>query len=271
MDTNVIVKKSAIDDLKDWNLIIVQDKYIYYKNPKNTDITFIVQGLPRSDTYVKLICNLLKFGHVEISTWDVLDQDEVIDYIKTNDIQNGQNIYLQVYTTLEGIKKCKTKFAIKVRADEWYENFTAFITVMKRAPNKITTHNMFFRTHGQYPYHISDHIIGGTTDNMLKMFTTCKHMLDTKQKLPKIPRMLDCCPEQWLTVAYMKCFYKDEELLSDITKKMMTHFQILPVNLFNDFLLRYTSEGKRYIITGTQELKDHLHAFGITNINNVGI
>ena len=268
-DYGLIVSEIPVEEIGEWKCLVVTGVYIYYKHHKTFDTTFIVQGVPRQETFVKLICNLLRFGNVELSTWETLDYKEVVEYIEKNAISNGQNIYLQVYTTLSGLKKCNTKYAIKVRADEWYKDFTGFMSVMKQSPDKITTHNMFFRPLGQYPYHISDHVIGGRTENLVKMFENCKTMLETKQSLPKIPRMLNHCPEQWLTVAYIKKFYSDDELLivDDIKNKMIRHFQLVPINIFKDFIVHYTWKKVKYCINGPTEIKDHLHAFIMTNIS----
>lgn len=268
---NGVIKSDTEIDLliiNQWNYLYINNIYIYYKHPNLCDVTFVIQGLQKKETFIKFICNLLLFGYVEIATSDFYNQDEILEYIKKNNIQNGQNIYLQVFSSLTGLKKCKTKYAIKVRADEFYEDFSKFIILMKKSPNKLTTHNMFFRKLGQYPYHISDHVIGGTTENLLKMFTMCKEMLDTKQTLPNVPRVLNHCPEQWLTTAYMRCFYTKEELndYSTIKEKMVKHFQVLPMNVFKDFILRYTSENIRYTINGFNDLKNHSHAFAVTHI-----
>jgi hypothetical protein len=261
-------KKIDILTKDEWKYIYIKNIYIYYKHPKICDVTFVIQGLSKEETFIKFICNLLRFGYVELATWEFYNLNEVLDYINKNKIQNGQNIYLQVFTSLSGLKNCKTKYSIKVRGDEWYEDFSKFIILMKKYPDKITTHNMFFRKIGQYPYHISDHVIGGTTENLLKMFSMCKEMLDTKQKLPNIPRVLNHCPEQWLTTAYMRCFYTNDELSDyvEIKEKMIKYFQVLPMNVFKDFILRYQSKNKRHIINGFSDLKNHSHAFAITHI-----
>lgn len=266
----VFKSRNNIDKLLNdqWKYFYVDNIYIYYNHPKPCDVTFVIQGLSKKETFIKLICNLLLYGYVELATWEFYNQDKVLDYINKNNIENRQNIYLQVFTSLSGLQKCKTKYAIKVRADEWYDDFSKFIMIMTKTPNKITTHNMFFRKLGEYPYHISDHVIGGTTENLLKMFTMCKKMLDTKQTLPDIPRVYDKCPEQWLTIAYMNCFYTQDDLTnySKINEKMIKHFQVTPMNVFKDFLLRYTSENIRYTINGFNDLKNHSHAFGVINI-----
>jgi predicted RNA binding protein YcfA (HicA-like mRNA interferase family) len=252
-----------------WNYLHFKSSHVYYKHPNKSDVTFIVQGRIKEDIFLKLVLNLLKFGHVILSTWSVIDQQKVIDYINSNRIHNGQNVYLQVYSTLEGLLKCKTEYAIKVRADEWYSDFTDFIKSMRDCPNKITTHNMFFRKLGEYPYHLSDHVIGGKTNNLIKMFKMCKTNLEENKSLPPIPRMLAICPEQWLTVAYMRCFYEEQHLLSDVKQKMTLHFQIVPVNTFKDFRLSYTWQGRRHYVTGITDLSNHSHAFGIDSIDDI--
>lgn len=250
-----------------WNELHLNNlHFIYYKHPSPQDTTFIVQGLPKEETFLRLILTLLQYGEVIISTWDTLDLESTLKFIKENNIENGQNIYLQIFTTLAGLNKCKTKYAVKVRADEWYKDFSIFLSKMKSKPDKITTHNMFFRTLGQYPYHISDHVIGGLTENLLKMFNSAKYMLETKIPLPHIPRILSHIPEQWLTVAYIRCFYNDDEILRNIRDKMIKHFQIVHMGAFKDFILRYTWHNQRHVINGVQELKDHSHAFAITDV-----
>lgn len=252
-----------------WNYLQIRNLHVYYKHRNESNVTFIVQGRIKEDIFMKLVLNLLKFGHVILSTWEVIDQQEVMDYISSNNIPNGQNVYLQVYSTLIGLQKCRTEYAVKVRADEWYDDFTDFIQDMKNCPDKITTHNMFFRTLGQYPYHISDHVIGGITENLRKMFSMCKTNLEENKSLPPIPRMLSICPEQWLTVAYMRIFYDEEELLNDIKEKMIKHFQIVPVHVFKDFRLSYTWQNKRHYITGVNDLNHHSHGFALTSIDDI--
>lgn len=269
-DYGIFLTDNSID-LDNWSHFQVKNTFIYFKHKQPIDVTFIIQGLPKEETFIKLICSLLRVGYVHLSIWnrDTLNLDEVTNFVKQNGIQNGQNIYLQVHSTLFGLIQCKTHYAIKVRADEWYDDFSEFILSMKKHPNKITTHTMFFRTISQYPYHISDHVIGGTKENLLKMFNNAKYMLETKEHLPKIPRMLPHCPEQWLTVAYMRNFYSQDELKDNIKEKMITHFHIVPIGIFKDFFLTYTWQKKRCHVLGVKDLKNHSHAFAIVDINKI--
>lgn len=274
-----IIKSTVLLNLPDFDVIKLNNKqFIYYKHKNATNITFIVQGMPLNDTNadyntVKIVCNLLRFGHVVLSTWDNLrNLNRILIYIRENNIQNAQNLFLQVYSTYVGLHRCKTEYAIKVRADEWYQDFSYFIIAMQNHPHHITTHNMFFRNIGQYPYHMSDHVIGGKRENLLKMFQSCKDILEKKESLPDIPRMLKCCPEQWLTISYLRCFYSKMDLLNydTITEKMQRHFFIVPITAFKDFRIRYTWNKIRYNIKGIEELEKHTHAFVISDISEVG-
>lgn len=257
----------------DWNLIKVKGMYIYYQHRTPQDITFVVQGLERDETLLKFIFTLLEFGHVQLATWassEGLDLTRMEAHIKDKGIHNEQNIYLQVMSTWYGLEKCKTKFAIKVRADEWYENFRPFIECMKKNPHKIVTLDLFFRTLGQYPYHISDHIIGGKTTYVFKMFDSCRRLLENKGTLPNMTRVHKVIPEQWLTISYLRCFYAEDIIMTKPRENMIAHFEIVPVATFENFYIRYFRNNKRHIIQNKDDLKNHQHAFTISNINDIG-
>jgi hypothetical protein len=256
-----------------WNFIKTKEMYIYYQHRTPQDITFIVQGLEEKDTFLKLIFTLLEYGHVQLATWDSsegLDLKSTEAHIRKNGIHNEQNIYYQVISTWYGLEKCKTKFAIKVRADEWYENFTPFIECMRKNPHKIVTLDLFFRTLGQYPYHISDHIIGGKTTYVFKMFDACRRLLENKGTLPNMTRLQKIIPEQWLTVSYLRCFYSEDIITTRPRENMISRFEIVPLETFENFTIRYRRNSKRHIIRNKDDLKNHEHAFTIRNINDIG-
>jgi hypothetical protein len=250
----------------------INKKFLYYKQHENihNDVTFIIQGLKRDETtFIKFICRLLTFGKVILSTWDYFNEKIITNLIMKNKINNSQNVYKQIYTTWSGLKKCTTKYAIKVRADEFYDDFTYFINHMKQNPDKIITHNMFFRQIKVYPYHISDHVIGGTTENLYSMFYSCKYMLEHKQLLPKIPNVIQHCPEQWLTIAYLKNIYKEEELYTEIKNKMIKHFDIVPVEKFKDFMLLYTRNKTKHVINGVRDIRKTNNVFNVNRIKDI--
>lgn len=86
-------------------------------------------------------------------------------------VNTHANRHLQFTSTLYGLEKVQTRYAIKFRSDEYYSNIDKFIACVENYPDRIITNDVFFRKYP--PYHISDHVIGGTTENMKSMFSSC--------------------------------------------------------------------------------------------------
>jgi hypothetical protein len=163
-----------------------------------------------------------------------------------------------VNSTLEGLKKSNTKYSIKVRADEYYENWGPFIDKMTNEPTKILTNNVFFRKVERYPFHISDHIIGGLTENLLTMFRNTKRSLQLK-KIP--PHVTKGIPEQWLTIGFLLSKYSEDQLKlikgpQRIRETMAKYFHFICVEDFRDFVISYT-KGTRKRVNGLRDLKNH--------------
>lgn len=237
------------------------------------DITFVIQGkMTDKDILLRNIRNLCKWGKVVLCVWGVtptLDEQKILEYIRLNRINNEQNVYLQVYTTLSGLTSVDTPFAIKVRADEYYSNFGPFIEEMESHLDKIVTTNVFFRKTRSHKYHISDHIIGGLTDNVTKMFTNCKRLLGSKRTPQNVTSFI---PEQWLTVGYLLSYYTEDSLKSDPKEKMISHFRIVPLEKFEDFIVVYTQHirGKKIKtqVRGLKEMSSH-KLVDVTSIDQI--
>lgn len=147
------------------------------------DVTFVIQG-PANQISINNLDNLLKFGKVIISCYEENDlslfnipkEVKIIQNLYPKDhpflhpIINSQNGFLQSYTTLNGLKEVDTEFAIKLRSDESFEDFSFFIEKMKEFPSKYTTINFFFRKDSHYKFHPSDHLFGSRTELLKKAF-----------------------------------------------------------------------------------------------------
>ena len=83
---------------------------------------------------------------------------------------SNANMNYHVASTLNGLKKVTTKYAIKLRSDEYYSDLSKFVEKIKNNPEKVITSNFFFSQDDSEPFHPSDHVIGGTTENLLSMF-----------------------------------------------------------------------------------------------------
>ena len=153
------------------------------------DVTLVIQGpmgQKISSGLAKGIKNLksyLKFGKIVISAWSnnklkpskkfLFNHNITLVEANSEDYKhmyNNANMNYQVASTLNGLKKVNTKYAIKLRSDECYSDLTKFIEKIKDNPEKIITSNFFFSQNDYEPFHPSDHVIGGTTENLLSMF-----------------------------------------------------------------------------------------------------
>jgi hypothetical protein len=233
---------------------------VYTRKDLKEQITFVIQGrILDAELFQKNLLNLCRYGHIVVS----LTKESVETFVKQNKIINDQNVYLQVQSTLDGLKKCTSNYSIKVRADEYYLNWDDFISKMVENPDKIITNNVFFRKVERYPFHISDHIIGGLTENMVDMFRNTKRALETKRIPPHVSR---CIPEQWLTVGFLLSKYTEEQLRlikgpAQIRETMIAHFHFVRVETFEDFVISYTKQERsrpvRKRVNGINDLGCH--------------
>ena len=149
------------------------------------NVTIIIQGRLVQDCYDFWIKNY-KDCKVIISTW----VDTEIKFTNLPENFNvilspypydfgAQNLNLQIISTLTALESVTTKYVIKIRGDEYYSNLQYIRNSILVEPNKIHTSSIFFRAWQYAEYHISDHIIAGTTENLLTMFRETKHNFDT--------------------------------------------------------------------------------------------
>jgi len=159
------------------------------------DFTIIIQG-PLNDISLSNLDYYKKIGKVIISYWDN-DNEELLNKYNLNEIKliknyyekefirffNNQNMYYQVYNTYNALKECETKFVIKTRSDNKYENLDLFIRSIMNNPNKYSCSNLHFRPIDFLPFHASDKLIGARTDILLKTFEICKYRCEKDQLL----------------------------------------------------------------------------------------
>jgi hypothetical protein len=142
------------------------------------ELTILLQGVINDETF-KLWIKNYKDYNVILSVWE--DSNiELYDIPKNWEVITNQyplirfkktaNFDYQLISTINGLKKVKTNWVIKARTDEYYSNLNLFFEKMKQNSEKIVTSSMFFRKWGLYKFHCSDKIIGGTADNLKRMF-----------------------------------------------------------------------------------------------------
>lgn len=150
------------------------------------NVTILLQGKILQDSVDFLIKNY-PHANVVISTWvgtevDFSNIPQTYNVVLTKIPSEGghQNINYQILSTLKGLQFIKTDYVIKLRGDEYYSNLDYVAYEVAMNPNKIHCSPIFFRHWSFMQYHISDHIIAGTTENLKLMFESTKFNLENK-------------------------------------------------------------------------------------------
>lgn len=146
----------------------------------NDDCTVVIQG-PINKLLSKSIPKYLERYKVVLSSWEPENEEErnILNDARSYNIEitlekskeyqwfNRSNIYRQSRTTLNGLYKVKTKFAVKVRTDCYFSELSNLIDKIEEDRLTITDIYMNY----EYPFHISDYILGSTRDSLLLTFT----------------------------------------------------------------------------------------------------
>ena len=247
---------------------------------KHEDVTIVMQGplvnywnamaegLAHIDEYLELV------NAVIISSWDdSLDRFEpkklehaisrgnltlVTDDInKYDDYYNNSNICYQVVSSLNGLKKVNTKYAIKIRCDEYYTDLSKLVDLIKSSPEKLTTSNFLFNPDSIEQFHPSDHVAGGYTENILGMYETafdlCKKFTGTEpisadqigiSNYRNIYNDGKVSPESFLCFSFL--LNKGVEIDCDNSIAIMKeHVQMLPLSEVGEFLCNIKGIGHK--------------------------
>ena len=210
------------------------------------DVTLIVQGRIEQECYDFYVENYKDFP-VIISTWTGCNIDfstapnNFTIILGSLPKESGpQNMNYQFVSTLNGLQNVKTKYVAKIRGDEYYSNIDYIYRKCVEFPNKVWSSPMFFRWFQYMQYHISDHIIAGTTENVRLMFEKAKYNFDNKilwyLKDGKVTYYWE--PEIMLTRSYLWAKEPDRYEKVDGRILMMEHFDILDLEYLKDYYIK---------------------------------
>lgn len=177
---------------------------------KKKDITIVVQG-PYFENITKKVLNNIsqKFKSSEIifSTYKnqkipnnvkkkffIIYNDIPLKYKNPVKSEYFYNYYGQIRTSLNGIKKSKKKYVLKVRSDMFFNNtnFLNYFDKFKYAVNKnkilskkiiISSHYTIDPRKNPLPFHFSDWFFFGLKSDMLKVFNQ-NYISSENQKVP---------------------------------------------------------------------------------------
>lgn len=216
------------------------------------DVTIIIQGKLEQDSY-DFYTKKYDNCNVIISTWvgTSIDFSQLPKNFKVilSPLPNqsgDQNINYQIISTLNALEMVTTKYVIKMRGDEYWSYPENIYQSIKSAPDKLWSSSVFFRAWQYAEYHISDHIMAGTTENLLILFRAAKHNYDTNRlnvskwkvdgKFHKYVKTH--APEERLTKSYLEA--KDPLRFEKVDGKflMKEHFDILDIDLLKPYKVK---------------------------------
>lgn len=164
----------------------------------------------------------------------IVYNDDVIDNDKNKSYYNGQRIYFQAMTMLNGLKQVTTEYTLKVRGDEFYSN----LDKVDFNSNKFLTNNVLFSPN--IKYHISDHLFGTNTNDLTK--TVEKVIYNCVNKIYNWAS--NSIPETNIFEAYMDIINGDKTLVwKQIIEK---YIDIIYIDDLEPFIIAYNSANKVY-------------------------
>jgi hypothetical protein len=252
---------------------------LFYKRELNTlncDVSLLAQGPFDLEFFKTIKCAKFQFKQIILSTWSSNKLAEKLressfypelnievvhqDMPNIESISNHANIYLQIVSTLEGLRKVRTKYTLKCRADESYSNIHHVIRrfqsavylglpygVDKPQPlhSKLLCANIYFRPIEYKAFHISDHFFIGETSRLLDTFQNLKNYFDKNCDEFEILNN-QCSPEQIIALFYLSTFgydiksllinQKDKAFCFEITKK---YFDVFDIKVLRPYVIKH--------------------------------
>lgn len=207
------------------------------------NVTIILQGKILQDSIDFLIKNY-PTANVVVSTWIDSETDfsklpPSYTLIQSKLPKNGgdQNINYQILSTLNGLRFIDTDYVIKIRGDEYYSNLEYIANQVAMNPTKIHSSPIFFRHWSFMKYHISDHIIAGTKENLQLMFEETKFNIENEL----VYHMVNGKPHRFwepeinLTRSYLMAKEPKRWDKVDGRKLMVDNFEILDVQQLHPY------------------------------------
>lgn len=216
---------------------------------KMNDVTILIQGKITQESFNFYVKNYLDFP-VIISTW--IDNQIDFSLLPDNFIvilspypkdYGEQNLNLQITSTLNGLEKVTTKFVIKLRGDEYWSNPYYIYNLIRNNSEKIFTSPIYFRAWQFAEYHISDHIIAGLNQNLLKMFLSAKtnfeqgtfNVTKIKEDGKFIKYHPTHSPEERLTKSYLSAVENERFEKIDGRILMKEYFEIIDISMLKPY------------------------------------
>ncbi len=230
-----------------------------------SEITIVIQG-PLSHFIYSRLHKYKKYGKVIVSTWDYVDVSVLPKDIKVistplpdKSLSNTiSNFYYAICGMDNAMKYVKTKYCIRTRGDEFYENLDNFIEKFFENKNKIVFGNIFSKRWVDRPLHVGDHIYIGETLIFKKVYKLLRDMYDKKTSLKEwaIPGSNDIDPIRGVSrvsqpeVILAKAFFFVKKIPKKLwydKKNFLINFEIFDINKTKPFIASWQNGNKTYV------------------------
>lgn len=254
-DDDIVIPKKFVKYSSELMVTLGGKYYNIILNNKTykTDNEIIIVG--DDDPYQDVIKNIYSlFGNVIVSTLKKYKQ-EIDALISSRNLPNSGGIYYNTYTVLEGLKKCIIKKNIvKVRNDEYFADLNPVFTYLQNN-NKIVLTNAFMPKVTKLKFGISDHLIAGKYEQLIKLYSGALNLLNNKVNEMRKKLRIEYTPEQILVVGYLqdKIDFIGAKNNKYIKELMIDNFHIIPLDDFGNYMIPC---GKQKLISGTQLNKE---------------
>ncbi len=165
---------------------------------------------------------------------------------------NHLNRWYHFFSVDLALQYCYTEYIIKIRSDEFYSDLNPFYEAMIKNSSKVITSDIYFRQNYKYPFHPSDHMIGGKTEIIKSVFKEAKTLCESYEKLINnkfiISKSLDpftLTPEQMIGIASISSVLNQDEI------EKMNNIEIMK-NVFH--IIKASNLGKVIITSSSNKV-----------------
>ena len=209
------------------------------------NLTIVLQGRMQGECVRHMVSRYRK--NIIISTWETENLDEcgnldgvriVRSSVPVGDI-GPTNMMLQFTSTIAGLSASETKYAIKMRGDEYYSNLEGVNSIVKM-DDRIHCIPVFMPRHSVRPYCVGDHLLAGSTAELKSMFLSAKRWweMDALMRTPDIP-LVHQIPECILGACYIH-----EKSGGDMNPSYMKkYFSVMSLDMLKDYKITWNNSG----------------------------
>jgi hypothetical protein len=216
-----------------------------YKYREEHEITVVAPSQDETKSIAEEIIKMTdeKQYHISFFSYDLKIHKEQ---------NNHQNRFFHFYSTEIGIRNVSKNYVIKIRNDEFYSNLKPFFETILKFPDKIITGDVFFRKQKSYPYHPSDHLVGGEKEIMLQGFSLATRICENSTLMNDHPifefskiNLEDLAAEQLLGLSFIASTHT-KHTLDDPISVMKRTFEIVPTEMLGTFNIKQNHRNENY-------------------------